>query len=310
MNVLLVAEEAAGVQMLRAITGLDHHVVAVMTSPTTPDRSGAAVADVAQSFGYPTCDARLVSDPSLAEAVRARDVDIVLNVYSLAIIHEAVIRAARFGAYNLHPGPLPRYAGLNPVSWALYRGETTHGVTVHRLEGAIDAGTIAYQELFPVEPGDSALTVAGRCVTLGVPLMIRLLETITRDPSLVPALAQDLRQREYFGREVPGGGRLTWAQPAARVVDFVRACDYYPLHSPWGHPRARSRTGQIGIVKASRTGVASDASPGTIGDIVGPNVWIACDDEWISVTKVQINGRYADAADVLRTEVQLQDGRD
>jgi methionyl-tRNA formyltransferase len=309
VNVLLVAEEAAGVRMLRALKARDDRVVAVMASPARQTLIGTPVWAVAETLGYPRWDAKFVKDPAFVDAIRAHEVDIILNVHSLAVIHPALLRAARFGGYNLHPGPLPRYAGLNVVNWALYRGEPSHGVTIHRMEAAIDAGPIAFQESFPIEPDDTALTVGARCATIGVRLMLRLLETVSSDPSLVPSHRQDLSQREYFGREVPRHGQLTWAQPAARAVDFVRACDWYPLSSPWGHPRARSSEGDIGIVKASRTGVATNAPPGTIGDIVGTSAWIACDDEWISVAKVHVDERFADAADVLQSEPRLHDGR-
>jgi methionyl-tRNA formyltransferase len=308
VNVLLIAEEAAGVKMLRALKARDYRVVAVMANPAKSANAGATMWAVAKALGYTTWDFGLVKDPSFAEAVVASDVDIVLNVHSLALIDGTVLGAARYGGYNLHPGPLPRYAGLNSVSWALYRGETTHGVTIHRMEAVIDGGAIAYQEEFPVSLDDTALTVSAKCVEVGVRLMLRLLRTLSKDPSSVPAREQDLSQREFFGRGVPCQGRLSWAQPAARAVDFVRACDFYPLASPWGHPRAQVGLREIGIVKASRTGVATDAPPGTVGDIVGRSVRVACGDEWISVAKVDVDGRFADAAEVLRAERRLQDG--
>jgi len=61
-------------------------------------------------------------------------------------VPEAVLGVPARGAWNLHPGPLPRYAGLNAPSWAIYRGEQRHGVTVHRMDRGIDTGDIAYQE--------------------------------------------------------------------------------------------------------------------------------------------------------------------
>jgi len=308
VNVLLIGEEAAGVKMLRALKERDYRVVAVMASSAKAAYAGATMWDVAKTLGYTTWDAGLAKDSSLADAVGSLDVDIVLNVHSLAVIDGTVLEAARHGGYNLHPGPLPRYAGLNSVSWALYRGEATHGVTVHRMEAAIDGGAIAYQEEFPVSPDDTALTVSARCVKIGVRLMLRLLRTLSKDPSAVPAREQDLSQREFFGPEVPHDGQLSWAQPAARAVNFVRACDYYPLASSWGHPRAQIGACEIGIVKASRTGEATDAPPGTVGETAGSSVLIACGDEWISVAKVYVDGRYADAADVLRSGPSLHGG--
>lgn len=53
--------------------------------------------------------------------------------------------------------------------------------------------------------------------------------------------------------------------------------------------------------------ILADAQSGSIGDIVESNRWITCNDEWMSVIKVQINSRYAE---VLRTDVRLDDERD
>ena len=308
MNVLLIAEEAAGIRMLRMLKEQDYRVVAVMASSAKSAKTGATMWAVAKALGYATWDVGLLKDPSLADAVGASGVDVVLNVHSLEAIDGTVLGAARYGGYNLHPGPLPRYAGLNSVSWALYRGEPTHGVTIHRMEAVIDGGAIAYLEEFPVSLDDTALTVSAKCVDVGVRLMLRLLRTLSIDPSSVPADEQDLSRREFFGGDVPNQGRLSWAQPAARAVDFVRACDFYPLASPWGHPRAQIGSREIGIVKAARTGVVADAPPGTVGDIADRSVRVACGDEWISVAKVDVEGRYADAVDVLRGERRLEDG--
>src|SRR5260370_11254172 len=175
MNVLLIGEESAGIQMLREVERSGHRVTAVMASPTRIAAPGASLWDAALKRGLPTWPAHLVREPALAEKIRGKEVEIILNVHSLYIIHRAVLGAPRIGAFNLHPGPLPRYAGLNTVSWAIYRGERSHGVTVHWIVPEIDAGPIAYQSLFPIDESDTALSVSARCVREGLPLMMRLL---------------------------------------------------------------------------------------------------------------------------------------
>ena len=99
--------------------------------------------------------------------MRAAEVDIILNIHSLFIINKEVVNAPRIGCFNMHPGPLPRYAGLNAVSWAIYRGETSHGVTIHKMEPGIDTGPIVYQELFDIDDADTGLTLSARCIRSG-----------------------------------------------------------------------------------------------------------------------------------------------
>jgi len=300
MNILLIGEESAGIQMLHEIERSGHRVIAVMASPGRVAASGASLWDAAAKLGLPTWPAQLVKDPLLAERMRAEEVDLLLNVHSLYVIHGTVLGAPRIGAFNLHPGPLPRYAGLNAVSWAIYQGERSHGVTVHWMAPEIDAGPIAYQSLFPIDENDTALSLAARCVREGLPLMMRLLDVAAKHPAEIPAVPQDIEKREYFPAGVPEGGRLSWQWPAQKIVDFVRACDYFPFRSPWGHPRTSMGTQELAVVKARRTRLAADSPPGTVGESTGEGVKVASSDEWLLVTKLKIGKESIHPAQVLK----------
>jgi methionyl-tRNA formyltransferase len=227
-------------------------------------------------------------------------VDILLNVHSLYIVHRDVLAAPRLGAFNLHPGPLPRYAGLNAVSWAIYRGEETHGVTIHKMEPEIDTGPIVSQSFFPVEDSATGLSLSFKCVREGLRLMLNLLDNASIEPSLIPLLSQDLRQREYFGVEIPNDGWLAWSSPAKRVLNFVRACDYLPFRSPWGCPKTQLGAREVGVVKAKATGLPCDALPGTVGYHFDSGVQVACLDEWVLVKQLKIDDEYVNPADVLK----------
>jgi methionyl-tRNA formyltransferase len=313
VNILLVGEESAGIQTLRALAGSDHRVVAVMASPSNNNGGLANLWETAEKLGHRTWPSKLVKDPRFADEVRDAEVDIILNIHSLFIINKEVVIAPRIGCFNMHPGPLPRYAGLNAVSWAIYRGETSHGVTIHKMEPGIDTGPIVYQELFDIDDADTGLTLSARCIRSGIALVLRLMETASIDPAIIPLTSQDLTKREYFGHEIPYEGRLIWSLPAREIINFVRACDFFPFPSPWGHPRTvletMSGAQEIGVVKACLTGERCDGSPGTVGEFVGPGVKIACGDEWIIVNKLKVEGRYVNSARVLKPGSRLSEWR-
>jgi methionyl-tRNA formyltransferase len=305
MNVVLAGEESAGLQMLRALAQRKDRVVAVLTTPPKPNSAKVSLWNAARDLGLETLPAELVKDSALADRLRSQSVDLFLNVHSLHVIHEEVLKASKLGAFNLHPGPLPRYAGLNAVSWAIFRGEQNHGVTVHRIEAKIDTGPIAYQSCFPVEARDTALSLSLKCVQEGIPLVLRLLDVAATEPNSIPSIPQDLALRQYFGRDVPEQGRLSWEWPATKLINFVRACDYLPFPSPWGHPRTRLGAQEFALVKAHRTGLVCDVSPGTVGASTDSGVHVACRDEWILATKLRLAGRYVPAQEVLRSGERL-----
>jgi methionyl-tRNA formyltransferase len=305
MNIVLIAEESAGIQTLRALRDTEHRIVAILASPLRGGSPGASVLLAATRLGLPVWPADLVKNAALAMRLKAEQVDIILNVHSLYIIHDEILRAPSVGAFNLHPGPLPRYAGLNAVSWAIYRGETFHGVTLHGMSPDIDAGPIVYQSLFPIREEDTALSLTVKCVNEGVLLIRRLLDTVAKGSplSLTP---QNLNEREYFGRQVPEKGRLAWDWPATKILNFVRACDYFPFRSPWGHPLTHVGTTEVGIVKAGRTEMPCNVKPGTVGDNTERGVLVASGDEWVLVKKLKIGKRYLPAKEVMQKGQHLE----
>jgi methionyl-tRNA formyltransferase len=308
LKVLVVTEGGAGVELLKRLSTTECQIVAVLTSPPGGQNPGATPWILAEKLGYPTIPAKAVKDSNFAATIDRESVDLLLNVHSLYIINHKVLAVPRIGSFNMHPGPLPRYAGLNSPSWALYRDEREHGVTIHHMVPKIDAGPIAYQSLFPIGDKDTGRSVSIRCIREGLDLIGRLLADAARSPEAIPRIAQDLTRREYLGGEIPQGGWIDWSRPARATFNFVRAAYYYPFPSAWGHPRTVLEAEDIGIVSVSPTGVVAEAPPGTVAIVKGAGVQVASEDAWIVVHKIQYQGRYVNPAEVLHDGVRFGDG--
>jgi methionyl-tRNA formyltransferase len=249
-----------------------------------------------------------VKDPAFARDVKDAAVDILLNVHSLFVIHPDVVSAPKIGSYNLHPGPLPRYAGRNPVSWAIARGDTAYGVTLHRMEPGIDTGPVAFQTMFAVADHDTALSLYTRCVREGIELVRQLLAAASQGAGAIPDIPQDLSRREYVSALPPDGCRIRWSRAARDIHNLVRACDFFPFPSPWGHPRALRSGRPVYITRTHLTGRACDAPPGTIGDRSGGSVEIATGDDWLTIEKVILDDPPSAAAGALADVARLDDG--
>jgi methionyl-tRNA formyltransferase len=97
VNILLVGEESAGIQTLRALAAGDHRIVAVMASQSKNYGGLANLWETSERLGYQTWPSKLVKDPRLADEVRAAKVDVILNIHSLFIINKEVVNAPRIG---------------------------------------------------------------------------------------------------------------------------------------------------------------------------------------------------------------------
>lgn len=94
-------------------------------------------------------------------------VDILLSVFYSRIVPAWIFNKAAH-PLNLHNAPLPRYRGVAPINWALKNGEREHGVTIHRLSSAVDAGPIVAQVKFSIFPDtDEVITVYRRALAFG-----------------------------------------------------------------------------------------------------------------------------------------------
>jgi methionyl-tRNA formyltransferase len=311
LRVFVVAEESAGAHALDALLAASEslEIVAVVTATEPEGKRRPLVAAAATRHGLDVIPASTLGSGSFAETIRDLGVDLLINVHSLFVLDSDVVNAPRIGSFNLHPGPLPEYAGLNAPSWAIYQGETMHAVTVHWMDARIDSGPVAYSASFAVEGADTGLSLTAKCVRHGVPLLLQLVADAARYPAAIPRHEQDLRRRRYFGREVPNEGRLVWADSAGQIVRFVRAADYGPFDSPWGIPRTRLADGPVGITKASLTGEATGEPPGTVASpLEGGGVMVAADDEWVAVHRIWRDGRSLSPREICSPGDRFDDG--
>src|SRR5258708_34740543 len=73
-----------------------------------------------------------------------------------------ILATAKRGAFNMHGSLLPKYRGRAPVNWAVLKGESETGATLHEMTAKPDAGRIVDQAAVPVGPLELALAVIRR----------------------------------------------------------------------------------------------------------------------------------------------------
>src|SRR5262245_31593611 len=83
--------------------------------------------------------------------------DWLLNVNSTIKFSRAILNQFYRGALNLHPGPLPQYAGVHVEQWAIRNMESLFGATIHLMDEGIDTGPVVAQGRFNISENDTAL---------------------------------------------------------------------------------------------------------------------------------------------------------
>ncbi len=299
LRIVFSGQESAGVQALKILIASPHEIVGVFTSGDPTAIGGSGVQKLAEQEGLTTFPAEFVRDQRAVEALGPAPVDIVLNVHSLYIVDDSLLDLPSIGAFNVHPGPLPRLAGLNSISWAIFLGETRHGVTLHWMTAGIDKGAIAYQKLFDLHGTDTPVAIMSRCAKEGAAMIEQLLSDAAADSESIPQIAQDFSKRDYYGREAPNESWIDWTWSAVQVSNFIRACAYHPFPSPWGRPKALLAGREITVGRGSLSGDACSEEPGTISEAGEGAVRVACGDEWIDLSRFRTDEGALKPADLL-----------
>lgn len=87
--------------------------------------------------------------------IRNINPDLILVYRCPYILSKNIYSSAQYGAYNIHPSLLPKYAGLNPWIEIFENKERYSGVTLHKITDEIDSGEFIYQESFRIEENDT-----------------------------------------------------------------------------------------------------------------------------------------------------------
>jgi methionyl-tRNA formyltransferase len=147
--------------------------------------------------------------------------DLIFSFYYRNMLPLSVLGKARLGAYNMHGSLLPKFRGRAPLNWAILKGETETGATLHEMVEKPDAGRIVDQQAIPIGPDETAVEVFRKLADAAEAVLKRSLPSlIAGKPSFRP---NDLAKGSYYGRRRPEDGRIDWSKSAKEIHDLVRA---------------------------------------------------------------------------------------
>ncbi len=119
---------------------------------------------------------------------------------------------------NVHPSLLPRWRGAAPVERALMGGDEETGVTIIELVKELDAGPIAAQQSFPIEPEDDAGAIYAKSASVAVDLLDDVLDQPERE------YRPQADEGVTYADKIAAADRvLDLSRPPAELVNRVRA---------------------------------------------------------------------------------------
>jgi methionyl-tRNA formyltransferase len=212
-----------GVRCLKALLSAGVEIPLVVTVADDPreNRWYASVAETAADYRLELIAPASAATPELEARLRALSPDFLFSFYYRSLLPAGLISSARRGALNLHGSLLPKFRGRAPINWAILKGESETGATLHYMVEKADAGDIVDQLAVPILADDDAREVFAKVTVAAEAILARSL------PKLIAGTAarrpQPILPGQYFGRRTPEDGRIDWSRPAREIHDLVRA---------------------------------------------------------------------------------------
>jgi methionyl-tRNA formyltransferase len=287
MRAAVFAYSNVGDRCLRVLRARAVEVSLVVTHRDAPGETlwFARVADTAAELGLPLVYGDDPKAPALAEAVAAARPDVIFSFYYRSLLPASVLGVASRGAFNMHGSLLPKYRGRAPTNWAVLRGETETGATLHEMVAQADAGRIVDQQAVPILPDDTGQQVFDKVTVAAEQVLWRSVPAIVAGD--VRWLPNDVARGSYFGRRTPEDGRIDWSQPARRVYDLIRA-----VAPPY--PGAFTELGGARLVVAAARLVEAPASAAQrLGLRVTPEgiIGLCGDGRAVAVRRLLVDGK-------------------
>jgi methionyl-tRNA formyltransferase len=217
------AYSEVGVRCVRQLLDQCIEIPLLFTHADDPGESQwfGSVRELAESHGIRTETPDSPNTPQWIAAGRAAAPDFLFSFYYRHMLDRGWLAVPGRGALNMHGSLLPKYRGRAPVHWAILKGETETGASLHYMVEKPDAGALVDQQAVPILENDTALDVSIKVAAAAAEVLRRSL------PRLIDGTAQarplDLAGGSYFGRRRPEDGRIDWRAPARTVHDLVRA---------------------------------------------------------------------------------------
>ncbi len=274
------------VPALRALHDAGHAIAAVYCQPAKPAGRGYAlrpcpVQVAAEELGLAVrTPRRLRGDTGAQQDFAALELDMaVVAAYGL-ILPPEMLRAPRCGCLNIHASLLPRWRGAAPIQAAILAGDAETGITIMQMDEGLDTGPMLLREAVAITPTTTAAKLHDVLAAMGARLIVRVLDEYP------PANPQPSDGVTYASKLTREAGRIDWAQDAAYIERRVRAFD------PWPGTFTMLRGLTLKVLRVELLDAAGPA-----GTVLDDRLTVACGTGALRLTRVQLAGRPAMAAE-------------
>ena len=179
--ILFFGTEDFSARFLTALLRSGYPIHAVVTKPDSKKGRGQKVTaplvkKIAQLHNIPVWQPTKLTE--IKQAVEQLDQPAGILVSYGNIIPQSILQLFTPGIINVHPSLLPKYRGPSPIEAAILSGDTATGVTIMKLEKAMDVGPVYGQRRLQLTSNETKSDLYLSLGDIGEDLLLELLPSI------------------------------------------------------------------------------------------------------------------------------------
>ncbi len=280
------SDDFAGMHM-EALIKSSHQVVAAVTQPDKAKGRGMKVVfspikELAVKYKIPLLQPETLKDPQIVAELKSFQADLFVVIAYGKILPQEVLDIPKIMPINVHGSLLPKYRGAAPINFAVMNGDEVTGLTIIKMNAAMDAGEIIAQHEMGIRPIDDASTLRIKMMQQGKEFLVKTVDQIAQGKfSLIP---QDETKVTLASKLTKGMSKIDWKQPAVIIHNQVRGLQPWPGASTFYQGKQ---------LKIYSTSVIPDETQAACGEIISADkngVVVKAGEGAVLIGEIQLEG--------------------
>jgi methionyl-tRNA formyltransferase len=297
MRIVFMGTPEFAMPSLEALLKSNDRVVGIVTQPDRPRGRGqhlspSPVKIIAQREHIPVLQPTKMKEPAFLAELSAWKPDVIVVTAFGRILPPAILSLPPCGCINVHGSLLPKYRGAAPIQWALINGETETGITTMLMDEGMDTGAMLLQAAIPIDPEDTAGSLAPRLADLGGRLLVETLAQL-KSGTLTPR-PQDESRATLAPLLKKEDGAINWTMSAQAIANRIRGL------TPWPGAYTFLKSERWTIARAAALDESTTLVPGQIAALTKEAIHVATGKGVLAIRELQpANARRMPAAQYL-----------
>jgi len=297
LRIIFMGTPGFAVESLKALVENHYNIVAVITAPDKPAGRGqrlaeSAVKQYAVSVNLPVLQPERLKNPDFIQELKSFEADLQI-VVAFRMLPEVVWNMPPMGTFNLHASLLPQYRGAAPLNWAIINGEKETGVTTFLLSHEIDTGKVLFREKTAIGDHETVGDLHDRLMKTGAELVLKTVDALASgqiNPIPQDELLSGIHELKHAPKLFRDDMRINWKLPAEKIRNLIRGLSPYPAAWSVIENMGKEQSIEMKIFYAELSEPTSEP-PGTIRSDGKSWLKVACSDNWLAITDLQLSGK-------------------